>query len=838
MQSNIFENMFYTLKEALREKTPTVHQSEKLRQVAKIIWESGRGFAIVIEKDLPVGIITERDISREISNGRSLDTEVGEIMTRNLITVRWDRSVYHGLEVMLENGIRRLVLVSEEGKFVGVVSMEDLLKLMDKSALVKELRVKDILKGYTIIVPHTATVKECLKRMVEENIGCLPVLKDNKTLYGIITERDMVRLVAEGLLEEPVEKVATRPVFTVSLESTLKEASALMEEKRIRHLVVVDGERVVGVISQRDIAKVLGTDYREHIERKLRQVREVFNLFPECLIEALDYGDYQIVVWQNKRAEEKLGNIVDRRLEDLIPERDWFFVYYKLLKEGKVEGFRGLEGKGIEINGRYYEISAFYIRFENQQVKGRVKVIIRDITQELEKQIQSGRELEFLQKVINSTEDMIIIYSAETGKFKMWNNAVKTKLGFTDSELTDKTIFEINLLDREVLEENIRKIVRQGQIIRGRRFYRTAFGTNLPVDIVASKILINGEDYILVVARDISDRIKLEEDLNDKLQKLETIHDFLLNLNRCSSEGEAYNLLAHTLRSNLKVDLVVIYRINPSLNRIQDKLVYGHGNYLECLEEEPLYCKVFNSPQPFLVKNPLSYSCPPFRSEFGSYMCLPVVSSGRTIAILSLISYTENFFTEERVNYILDLINAFSPFVSNLRLLEINKELSIRDPLTGLYNRRFAMEFLSKELERSKRYGKPMSIVMADLDDFKKINDTYGHAVGDMCLKTFANTISKHLRSADVAIRWGGEEFLIVLSETPKELARDVIERLREALRLESMSVSSACVILTASWGVASYPEDGEDLDALLKKADDMCYLAKKSGKDRVILAE
>jgi len=127
--------MFYTLKDALYEKTPTVHQSETLRQVAKIIWESGRGFAIVIEKDVPVGIITERDIFREISNERSLDTEVGAIMTTNLITVRWDHSVYHGLEVMLENGIRRLVLVSEEGKFVGVVSMEDLLKLKGRRRL-------------------------------------------------------------------------------------------------------------------------------------------------------------------------------------------------------------------------------------------------------------------------------------------------------------------------------------------------------------------------------------------------------------------------------------------------------------------------------------------------------------------------------------------------------------------------------------------------------------------------------------------------------------------------------------------------------------------------------
>ena len=218
-------------------------------------------------------------------------------------------------------------------------------------------------------------------------------------------------------------------------------------------------------------------------------------------------------------------------------------------------------------------------------------------------------------------------------------------------------------------------------------------------------------------------------------------------------------------------------------------------------------------------------------------MCISVVSSGRTIAILSLISYKENFFSSDRVSYIQDLIHTFSPFVSNLRLIELNRELSIKDPLTGLYNRRFAMEFLTKELEKAKRYKKHLSLVMVDLDDFKKVNDTYGHAVGDLCLKTFANTLLKHLRSADIAVRWGGEEFLLVLPETPKEVCKDIVHRLRDALKMEGMAVGLECVLLTASWGVASYPEDGEDLEELLKIADDRCYIAKKSGKDRVVVA-
>ncbi|MCI4459068.1 MAG: diguanylate cyclase, partial [Thermocrinis sp.] len=757
-------------------------------------------------------------------------------MTKKLITLRWDRPLHYGLEVMLENNIRRLVLVSEEGKFVGVVSMEDLIRLMNKSAPAKELKIRDIvLKNPPITAPHTMTTRESAKLMWEKRIGCLPVLKDGK-LYGIITERDIARLTAEGLLDEPLERTATRPVITISPEDTLTYVSNLMEEKKIRHLVVVEGERVIGVISQRDIAKLLGGGYTRHIEETLRHTKAILELFPECIIEAFDYGDYQMVVWENKKAKETMGSLIDKRLDEIFPERDWVYVYYKLKKEGKVEGFRGIEGRGIFKEGRYYELFASYLPFEDQSAKGKIKLIVRDITEQLEKQQESIRQLNLLQKVINSTDEMIIIYSAETGKLKMWNNSVKTKLGYTDSELETKTIFDINLLDPDVLAENIQKIIRQGLVIRGKRLYKTAFGKTLPVDISATQLLLNGEKYVLVVARDISYEQKLEEELKDKVQKLETMHQFILNLNRCTSEGEAYNLLAHILRNQIGVDLMAVYRVNPSLNKVQEKLIYGKGEYSACLEGEPLYCKVFNSPQPFVVQDHTSYSCPLFRSEFGSYMCISVVSSGRTIAILSLISYEENFFSPDKVSYIQDLIHTFSSFVSNLRLIEINRELSIRDPLTGLYNRRFAMDFLTKELEKAKRYKKYLSFVMVDLDDFKKINDTYGHAFGDKCLKTFANTLLKHLRSADVAVRWGGEEFLLVFPETPKNVCKDIVHRLKDVLKMECMMVGLGGVPLTASWGVASYPEDGEDLEELLKIADERCYIAKKSGKDRVVV--
>ncbi len=164
------------------------------------------------------------------------------------------------------------------------------------------------------------------------------------------------------------------------------------------------------------------------------------------------------------------------------------------------------------------------------------------------------------------------------------------------------------------------------------------------------------------------------------------------------------------------------------------------------------------------------------------------------------------------------------------------KELSITDPLTGLYNRRHINERLKEEITRFKRYKHPFSLLMIDIDGFKPYNDTYGHIKGDQVLKTLADTIAISLRTIDIAGRFGGDEFVVILSQTPKVDAISIANRLKEKVnsQLSTFYVGDSLNRLTVSMGVTTFPDDTSSFEDVLEKTDEALYLAKRGGGNRV----
>jgi diguanylate cyclase (GGDEF)-like protein len=166
------------------------------------------------------------------------------------------------------------------------------------------------------------------------------------------------------------------------------------------------------------------------------------------------------------------------------------------------------------------------------------------------------------------------------------------------------------------------------------------------------------------------------------------------------------------------------------------------------------------------------------------------------------------------------------------------RELSIRDPLTGLFNRRYLEEMLSHEILSAARKQSPIGIIMIDIDHFKNINDTHGHAAGDMVLVQVGKFLSKHIRSSDVSCRYGGEEFLLILSGASQEITLMRAGQIREEIRQLPMYFEGQQLEgVTLSIGVAMYPAHGETRDVLLKIADAALYRAKRDGRDRVVLS-
>jgi len=171
------------------------------------------------------------------------------------------------------------------------------------------------------------------------------------------------------------------------------------------------------------------------------------------------------------------------------------------------------------------------------------------------------------------------------------------------------------------------------------------------------------------------------------------------------------------------------------------------------------------------------------------------------------------------------------------RVVAMQRELErlvVSDPLTGLYNRRYLVERLGQEMNRVDRYGGTLALAMIDLDGFKPVNDRYGHVFGDRLLRAVAAEIARSLRTPDVAARYGGDEFAVILPQTQPEGALRVCERIRKAVEQLALSAGDGSVSVTATLGVSDYPADGvSTAEELIQAADEALYGAKRAGRNR-----
>jgi len=219
-----------------------------------------------------------------------------------------------------------------------------------------------------------------------------------------------------------------------------------------------------------------------------------------------------------------------------------------------------------------------------------------------------------------------------------------------------------------------------------------------------------------------------------------------------------------------------------------------------------------------------------------SLVCIPLKVQSRIVGILYLDDFVPREFDREKLK-LLDVLASFAAMaIDNAQLHTRTRLMAITDALTGLYNHRYFQQMFGRELSRAKRYHKPLSLIMMDVDDFKKFNDTYGHPHGDKVLGAMGDILAEALRSTDFAFRYGGEEFIVLLPETDFPSALQVAERLRELVEHKSAGELQGIAPhgVTASVGVASFPRDGETRDELLKSVDGLLYRAKECGKNRV----
>ena len=319
-------------------------------------------------------------------------------------------------------------------------------------------------------------------------------------------------------------------------------------------------------------------------------------------------------------------------------------------------------------------------------------------------------------------------------------------------------------------------------------------------------------------------------------------------LQSCQSVEEAYKIAGSALPRILTSASGALCIINASRNMVETVAAWG-----EKLTSDKTFapdsCWALRRGKSHPVDDPTSpMRCGHVDSSVAGYACVPLAAHGETLGVLYIekagrSSIPPGLLPEDQMEALCRQGGAIGERMSlalaTLRLREVLRSQSIRDPLTGLFNRRYMEESLERELRRAERNGQTVGFIMLDIDHFKHFNDTFGHQAGDALLRALGDLMGERTRGQDVACRYGGEEFSLILSGASKEASRKRAELLREEVK--RLSVTYAGQVLgkvSLSFGVAAYPEDGGTADILVRAADQALYSAKAAGRDRIALAQ
>ncbi len=332
---------------------------------------------------------------------------------------------------------------------------------------------------------------------------------------------------------------------------------------------------------------------------------------------------------------------------------------------------------------------------------------------------------------------------------------------------------------------------------------------------------------------------------SDPLTRARETVEALVKINKYKSliegdldKGEIYRHLTLALEKEFGLKDYFILEMNESENRLEPIAGPSMERYSLDVLIQPSLCRVKRTGE---VVNSLEFPqvCRHAQLKNGEFhICLPILMGGEVKGILRI-----NGTQEERESILEDLpyiakyIETTAPVVYASKLLEITREQSLRDGLTGLYNRRFLEGYLEKQVRFAQRKGFTMGFIMLDIDHFKHINDRYGHKAGDLILQNIAKIIEGSVRASDVVIRYGGEEFLVLLPEVTPEYTVHVAEKIRKNVETHQFTVEGEKSIkVTVSLGVAELPTHTDHPWEAIKFADVALYHAKREGRNRVVV--
>jgi diguanylate cyclase (GGDEF)-like protein/PAS domain S-box-containing protein len=453
-----------------------------------------------------------------------------------------------------------------------------------------------------------------------------------------------------------------------------------------------------------------------------------------------------------------------------------------------------------------------------------------------------------------NASDIIYTYDFD-GNIISINRAVERITGYTQSEMLRTRITDFIAPGFEHLGKKMLDIHAAGEVplnyeleIQSKANKRIVLGISTrPVYRSGKPVAVQG------IARDITERKKTEAELQKANRQLEawvseleerTREMTLLNelgdiLRACLTTEEAYNVIVRHAQQIFPVRVGALYVIAQSRNLVEQAAVWGDASLAEH-SFDPQECWALRRGRThWMESNRSGLVCRHVHhAPSNGYLCIPMMAQSEALGILHLMQPHNIAMTETKQRMAVAMAEHIAMALSNLKLHETLRSQSIRDPLTGLFNRRFMEESLELEIRRAARNQRPLGMIMIDLDHFKHFNDNFGHDAGDLLLKELGSLLKNNIRAEDIACRYGGEEFTLILPEGTGAVTRQRAEFFKDAIqRLDVRYHNQPLGQMTASMGVAVFPDNGRNSQSLIEAADKALYRSKHAGRNCVTMA-
>ena len=498
---------------------------------------------------------------------------------------------------------------------------------------------------------------------------------------------------------------------------------------------------------------------------------------------------------------------------------------------------------------RWFAATKVPIKDEKGHVTGIVGVT-RDITMQKQSEETLRQSEERFRLVSWATQDAVWDWDLETNQIE-WGPGLQKVFHYPPETTKTNSAWwfeHIHPEDVGKVRRSMEQALGGGMEFWSKEYrFRRAAGTY--ANIMDRGYIIKDDmgkpDRMIGSMTDITERKQTEETIKQQNEMLSSLHYMTLNLLRYHEVNQLLSALVEFSTTFLDSTYAEIMLAESEALVIKATTQNSSQHLNERLgrEDAPLSWQAFDTREPAVVKAYMSWDQrPALYDELSLYAvaAFPIIDNQRCLGVIAVGRNTDNYeFTFDQIQFGRFFANLTALVLNNVQLREALHEQSIRDPLTGLFNRRYLEETLTRELARVVRQESSLGIVMIDLDRFKHYNDTFGHVAGDALLRQLGQFLQRHVRREDIACRYGGEEFILILPNASLEAAQKRAEYVRQRVKeMNFQGVPSELYEVTLSIGVAAYPQHGSTGDIVVQAADAALYQAKQEGRDRVVCAK